>query len=219
MKFLTIVGLLLVTGSTLHAASLGEAAKRERERREKNKAAGVEVKVISTEDLAAPSSGKGTYNDGTSGGSSSPSSTSSSSSFSDRGGSLSAPSDSPSSGALVPPGSSSSSSSDSDPKRDAARRRLAASYQRIAQAAAMFLQYAEAYHGCPIEAAPGTRCYALRVNAASWAIKVAKEMDQAEDDARRGSLPAGEVRRIREAYGLDDPYWDKLVRYMQQHRH
>jgi hypothetical protein len=50
-------------------------------------------------------------------------------------------------------------------------------------------------------------------------VKIAADMDQADDDARRGSLTPGDVRRMRAAYGMDNSYWDRLVRFVQQHRH
>jgi len=233
----TWAALLLVAASTVGAESLGDAAKRERERREKNKAQGVDVKVIGPEELAsAPEDGgKGTFNEGTTGGK--------------KPGSVPPPGRSPSSGsspdvsprsrsgqagsddALAVPRARSGSASNgplidretdkgaaSDPKRDAARAKLEATYQRIAQNAVQFIRYLEASEGCGDGAAPGTRCSQLEIQIVSYAVKIATDMDQADDDARRGSLTPGEVRRMRAAYGMDDSYWDKLMRFVQEHR-
>jgi hypothetical protein len=236
-KIGTWVALLLVAASTVSAESLGDAAKRERERREKNKAQGVDVKVIGPEELAsAPEDGgKGTFNEGTTGGkkavsvpppgrssSPGPSPDAPPRRRSGQAGSADAlavpraPSGPASNGPLIDRETERRSSS--DPKRDAARAKLEATYQRIAQYAVQFVRYVEAYEGCGDAAAPGTRCSQLAVQVVSYAVKIAKDMDQADDDARRGSLTPGEVRRMRAAYGMDDSYWDRLLRFVQEHR-
>jgi len=85
MKSMAWAVLVVLAASWARAESLAEAAKRERERREKNKKSGVETKVVDADELARTQTkkdGKGTFNDGTtgdSGGSSSSSGSASSS--------------------------------------------------------------------------------------------------------------------------------------------
>lgn len=215
MKIALSVVVLILAGSALHAESLADAAKRERERREKNKAAGVEVKVIGAEELAAvpTDGGSGTFNVGTNGNdreyTDAPVKTSNGPSAPRSSAPSTSSGDDPSPRSTTP-------SSDSDPKRDAARQRLAARYQRIASSAAQFLRYAEAYQGC--QGNTGTQCRQLAQSAAQHAINVAEDMEKADEEARRAALAPGEVRLMRAEYGMDDAYWDKLVRFVQEHR-
>ena len=43
-------------------------------------------------------------------------------------------------------------------------------------------------------------------------------MENAEEAARQGWLNPGDVRAVRQRYGMDDALWDKLVRYVHQYR-
>jgi hypothetical protein len=65
MKVLGWIPILLLLGAAAGAESLGDVAKRERERPEKKKQEGADAKVVHEEELAAPSSrdAKGTMED------------------------------------------------------------------------------------------------------------------------------------------------------------
>jgi hypothetical protein len=44
------------------------------------------------------------------------------------------------------------------------------------------------------------------------ALLVGRQLSDAEDLARKSWLPAGDVRELREKYGLDDGVWDMAAR-------
>jgi len=43
-------------------------------------------------------------------------------------------------------------------------------------------------------------------------------MEEAEEAARQGWLNPGEVRAVRQRYGMDDSFWDQLVSMVRQYR-
>lgn len=204
MKALAWLAVFSIAGTLANAQSLGEAAERERLRREKLKKAGTETKVIDGEALAAgPAKGsKGTYN------------------TSPVSGTAGAPDASAS-----PPLSTSSrpgetgKPSDVDLIRAEARQRLAGSYQRIGGMLSAFTQAAQQYEGCQgLEVYATNRCAKVVQTMENLIRSVAILMDQAEDAARQGWLNPEEVRAIRKRYGLDDPIWDEIVSYVRRHR-
>jgi hypothetical protein len=49
-------------------------------------------------------------------------------------------------------------------------------------------------------------------------MSIAASMEDAEDAARQGWLVPGDVRAMRERYGMSSSFWDELVRLVHQHR-
>ena len=201
MKAWAWVAALSMLGSLAHADSLGEAAKRERERREKVKqqqGTSTAARVIRDEDLRAAPAGdaKGTFSSGAG-------------VAAGRAG-VSVP-ESPAAGTGGP--------SEVDTIRAGARQRLESSYAEIAANAGSFLQAVEDYLRCNAsQAAPNARCAAQAVRVTTLAVSVAVGMEHAEDAARQGWLNPGEVRAVRQRYGMDDAAWDRLVSYVNQYR-
>ena len=122
MKAWAWLAAVSILGSIAHAESLGEVAKRERERREKNKRQGTETKVINDDDLTAgrDKDSKGTFNPGAG-------------LATGRGG---AGASGPSKGSTPPSPSASPAGGDAvtevDVRRAGARQRLESSYEKIA---------------------------------------------------------------------------------------
>lgn len=179
-----------------YADSLGDVAKREQERREKKKqqqGTPAETRVIREEELAAApgKDAKGTFNPG-SGFASAPA----------------RPSPSPSAGVGV-------AVSAVDAIRAGARERLESTYATIAGSAQSLLEAVGEYQRCVNPAIP--RCRSLGITIATLSIRVATSMEEAEDAARQGWLAPGEVRAMRQRYGMDDAAWDSLVRLVQQY--
>ena len=194
---------VLMVGSMAQADSLGELAKRERERREKQKeqqGTSVETRVIRDEDLAAAAGrdSKGTFNPGSGFASGWP---------------TASPSPSPSSS----PGST-GSVTQIDATRAAARERLETSYQKISEMAQSLLQEVQRYQAQKCEDMPRRDCQGLLIVIGKLAISIGITMDDAEEAARQGWLNPGEVRAMRQRYGMDDAMWDKLVSLVHTYR-
>ena len=200
--------------SVAEADSLGAAAKREQERREKSGKA--PVKVIGDEDLAAGpgATSKGTYN-------AAPGSPAS--------GAASAPASRTGTGprgqaAARPAGAAPAGSpvSEVDSKRVAARQRLDAAYSRISSIADNLIAAAQQYRRCqglPVDStATVNNCGPMLEDIGMMAIAVGVGMADAEEAARQGWLSPGEVRAARQKYGMEDAYWDKLVSLVAQYR-
>jgi hypothetical protein len=188
-----------ILGSPTYADSLGDVAKREQERREKKKQQGpqTESKVIHDEDLlAAPGKdSKGTFSPGTG-------------FVSGRAPRLPAPSSSPSSSGGI---------TEVDLIRAGARQRLESSYERIGGMAESLVQAVVEYQQHCGEPAT-SRCRSLIITIGNLAMSVGLSMEDAEEAARQGWLNPGDVRAVRQRYGMDDALWDKLVRYVHQYR-
>lgn len=206
MKAWGWVPILLLTGSMASAQSLGEVAERERERREKDKQAGAKPKVIDSDGLATRTGkdAKGTFNPvagSTRGGT---------------GAASPAPASSPPTTTTMKEGGR----TDVDRQRAAAMESLVASYAAIAATARDFLQVAQHYNDRCAGGSQATTdsCLALGRTADRLAIAVADAMTQAEDAARQGWLPPGEVRAVRQRFNMDQAWWDELVRLVRQHR-
>jgi len=209
MKAWGWVALIPILGTLASAESLGDAAKRERERREKTKQAGTPTRVIHEEDLVTGpgKSAKGTFNPRTG----------------SRGGD--AGSSGPPKGSASPLPSASSFGegsaplSEVDAKRDAARRRLESSYGDIARMAWSFIRAVREYETCAKALITMTEyCRVLAGRIESSARAIAASMEEAEDAARQGWLPPGDVRDVRRRYGMDDAFWDELVTLVRQSR-
>ena len=63
-----------------------------------------------------------------------------------------------------------------------------------------------------------SRCQALAARIERLAISIGVGMEEAEEAARQGWLNPGEVRAVRQRYGMDDSFWDQLVSMVQQYR-
>jgi hypothetical protein len=199
MKAWGWVVVVSILGSPTYADSLGDVAKREQERREKKKQQGpqTESKVIHDEDLlAAPGKdSKGTFSPGTG-------------FVSGRAPRLPAPSSSPSSSGGI---------TEVDLIRAGARQRLESSYERIGGMAESLVQAVVEYQQHCGEPAT-SRCRSLIITIGNLAMSVGLSMEDAEEAARQGWLNPGDVRAVRQRYGMDDALWDKLVRYVHQYR-
>jgi hypothetical protein len=210
MKASAWMAIFPILGSLAYADSLADAARKERERREKNKAA-AEATVIREEDLAAgPRKGaKGT--------------------FSSAAGAASnaAPASNVALAAGVAPTPSTETGAGDGPPtgvdatRAAARRRLEESYAAIAETASALVQAAQRYEGCrgpqPTDAHMST-CRQLLLGIGTLAISVGVRMQDADEAARQGWLSPGEVRDARRRYGMEQAYWDQLVALVRRYR-
>jgi hypothetical protein len=200
MKAGVWVALIPILGTLANAESLGDAAKRERERREKTKHAGTQTKVIHEEDLVT---GPGKEAKGT---------------FNPRTGAVVGGGDA---GAGGPPKGSDAKDplTEVDARRDAARRRLESSYADIAGMAWSFIQAVREYQVCVnMQLSLTQHCRALATRIETSARAIAASMEEAEDAARQGWLPPGEVRDMRRRYRMDDSFWDELVALVRQAR-
>jgi hypothetical protein len=207
----------LTSQAPLQATSLGEAAKRERERREKNKADGVEVKVISADDLAeVPSDGgKGTYNEGTNGAPARRPSESSS------GATAANPSTEGSSADRSPlvldsaPGRDKRSAA--PPKPSAAMSDLISAYRNMASSAKSLIDNAKAYEGCDSGMVSGSTCTGVATTLTRLAKSLAHDLERAEQTAREGGVTPGEIRvaQSRCDCGVD---FDHVARLVQKYR-
>jgi len=204
MKAWAWLAAVSILGSIAHAESLGEVAKRERERREKNKRQGTETKVINDDDLTAgrDKDSKGTFNPGAG-------------LATGRGG---AGASGPSKGSTPPSPSASPAGGDAvtevDVRRAGARQRLESSYEKIAGEAWSLAEAVKQYASC----GETSRCQALAVRIERLAISIGVGMEEAEEAARQGWLNPGEVRAVRQRYGMDDSFWDQLVSMVRQYR-
>jgi hypothetical protein len=200
MKAWVWVALIPILGTLANGESLGDAAKRERERREKTKQAGTQTKVIHEEDLVT---GPGKEAKGT---------------FNPRTGAVARGGDA---GASGPPKGSDGKDplTEVDARRDAARRRLESSYADIAGMAWSFIQAVREYQVCVnMQLSLTQHCRALATRIETSARAIAASMEEAEDAARQGWLPPGEVRDMRRRYRMDDSFWDELVALVRQPR-
>jgi hypothetical protein len=202
-----------------HGASLGDAAKRERERRDKNKEQGIEVRVLDASDLAAAPSdgGKGTFNEGTTGGKTSPP---------EGAPPPSAPMTPSVPGAgspllpgatLLDPAPQAPRASD-DYRRDSARNAVSSAYRSMASSAARLVKDAKEYQGgCTTGTASGSRCTTLARNLTRLATSLSDSMEAAEALAQAGRVTPGEVREIQERCGCDVD-WSAAERLINQYR-
>src|SRR5262249_22101311 len=210
MRALCLVAILSILSSTVVAQSLGEVARREQERRDNEKkkqgASATQPKVIGDEDLHSASSkdSKGTYSAPAGSTGTSPSSSATA------GRAAASP------GGLAP---SAGSLSEVDGLRAAARGELEESYQRINAVARTFVEGVQLYESSRCEdAGYSPRCARLLANIATLAFSIGSSMEDAEDAARRGWLPPGEVTATRARYGMSSSYWDRLVELVHRYR-
>jgi hypothetical protein len=214
--------LLVCAGPTAlaHGESLGDAAKRERERREKNKEQQIELRVLDDSDLAAAPSdgGKGTFNEGTTGGRKpSP----------PEGApppSAPMPPDAPGTGSpLLPPGGGAlldapqAPRSSGDYRRDSARNALYSAYRSMASSAARLVKDAKEYQGCTTSTVSGSRCVSLARNLTRLATSLSDSMEAAEALAHAGRVTPGEVRETQERCGSGVD-WSAAERLINQYR-
>jgi len=199
MKVPAGLAMVPILVSLAQAESLGDVAKRERERREKNKA--TEIKVIGEEELAAGrgNKAKGTYSAPTGSASGAPNAN------------------------IAPPSPSSTKDgsgeqSEVDARRAVARERLDATYEAIRDTAWSLMQALGQYRRCSEPVIPPRNCETLLVRVGNLVLSVAASMEDAEDAARQGWLTPGDVRDARRRHGMADSFWDELVRVVHQYR-
>lgn len=198
----------MAAGICAGAESLADAAKRERERRKKNQEAGVtartvrpdEVKSVDPRPTATPrsdSSGEPPDSSGSSMG---------------RDGMVPG-------GTVLEPPERRSAPSAVDGVRNATLQALRAKYQKIAGLASSLDRNVESYEKrCEGVGGAGSYCANLFDTIVKQAVIISIAIDESEDEARKGWLPAGEVRDLRRQTGLDDAIWDELVRIVSQYR-
>jgi hypothetical protein len=203
MKASAWMAIFPILGSMVYADSLADAARRERERREKNKGT-AEATVIREEELVA---GRGQASKGT---------------FSSAAASAT---DAAEPDAALPAASTETSGGSSpagaDATRAAARRRLEQSYAAIAQNAFALMRAVQLYQGCqgPQQTdAMQSSCRQKLLGIGSLAFAIGARMQDAEEAARQGWLSPGEVRDARRRYRMDDSYWDQLVTLVRTYR-
>jgi hypothetical protein len=205
MAWIVLVPML---GSLAYADSLADAARRERERREKTKGA-ARVTVIGDEELAAgPRKGsKGTFNpaagvtaEATPEVSLAPASSTQS----------------------AEPGDAAEAPGQVEAMRAAARSRLEASYSAMGQAYADLKEAARQHErecrGPQPDSRTTNACRQRLIDLAGLAVAVAVHMDEAAEAARQGWLSPGEVRDARRRHGMDEAEWDRLSALVRQYR-
>jgi hypothetical protein len=207
---LLALAVLAVAGRLASEESLGDAAKRERERREKGK--GSESRVIQEQDLHAPSpkDSKGTFSGG------SPAADPTSAAVDPRP-------VVPSSTGVIPWGVSATptpppagGNPEVDATQAAARARLRRSYQKVAAYAKALGQAVRDFEDCPTI---NEQCHRRLVKAQGLAQSVSAEIAEADEAARQGWLPPGDLRAAREEQGLHDAAWEQLLGWVQQYKH
>jgi hypothetical protein len=190
-----------LVGTLAHAESLGDVAKRERERREK-KGEAAQAKVIREDDLVARVGGAGSG--GTFSGA-----------VGSTAGRTNAGTTKPSS---APAENKTGPITEVEAKRLAARERLEASYESIRDTAGLLWQAITQYVPCEGVIPVSLSCQARFRHVLALAWSIGASMADAEDAARQGWLNPGEVRDARRRHGMNDSSWDDLVREVQKYR-
>lgn len=109
--------------------------------------------------------------------------------------------------------------SDVDAARAEGRQKLEAAIHRVASLGVEMVRYAQHYDlHCRNTVAADPVCAQVLARIGALAVAVGAGLDAAEDAARTSWLPPGEVRAMRERYGLDAAVWDEIVRVTRQFR-
>ena len=190
MKAWAWMAVVPILTSVALAESLGDAARRERERREK-KGEVAKAPVIREEDLVAGpgKAAKGTFN----------------------------PAAGSARGRSTAEGRE-AARSEVDIRRAAARERLEASYEMIRETAGSLIHAISEYGPCEGVIPVSTSCAARLRHIGRLALSVGLSMEDAEEAARQGWLTPGDVRDARRRYGMHDAFWDEHVRVVRQYR-
>lgn len=201
MKAWAWVAVVPMLGSLAHAESLGDVARRERERREKKREVAHATVIREEELVAGPGkASKGTFNPAAG----------------STGGRATAGVAQPSSSST---GNGGGARTEVDIRRAAARERLEASYESIRETASLLWQAVSQHRKCGVAiSAAGKSCQTLLIDIWNLAWSVGASMEDAEDAAREGWLTPGDVRDARRRYGMHDSHWDELVRLVHQYR-
>ena len=80
------------------------------------------------------------------------------------------------------------------------------------------LQAVQRYQNHRCEDLPTSDCEGMLIVVGKLAISIGIAMDDAEEAARQGWLNPGEVRAMRQRYGMDDSMWDQLVGLVHKYR-
>jgi hypothetical protein len=186
-----IAGLLVLSWVvTASAESLSDAARRESERRARNREAGVETKVIGGDELSAATPGRGTFNPG-------------------------APS--PIYGEPAA-GKGAAGKSEVEARRVAAHRRLESQYKKMAPMARRIVDDARGYDECVRAGRKASKCSSLFEKVIRTATTLAPLVDEAENDAREGWLLPGDQRAARDRQRVSEPVWDEATRLARRYR-
>lgn len=204
-RLLAALALCLVCASAF-AQSLGDVARRREEERKKKEKAAAAAPRYDDASLGATGTGKGTYNVGTTGASRSSTGRVESAG---EGGSVTR--------------ASAERLTETDVRRRQAREELEALYGRIVEGASELWEQAGEYRSSCRNATPATpefaaRCDGLLSSIGRLAFQVGAAMDDAEENARKGLLPPGDIREIRQRYNMDGEVWDELQALVRQYR-
>jgi hypothetical protein len=202
MKAWAWMAVVPILSSLAHAESLGDVAQREHERRAKTRDVPRATLIREEELVAGPGkASRGTFNPAV-------------------GPAIIRPK-----ADVAPPAASSTANgggarTEVDNRRAAARDRLEASYEMIRDTAWSLMQAIAQYEQCRGPVIPANKsCEAQLFHIGFLALSVAARMEDAEDAARQGWLTPGDVRDARRRHGMDDSFWDALVRAVAQYRY
>jgi len=190
MRFvLAVAGVALAVGLA-SAQGLGDAARKEQERRQKNHEKGVAARAFSDTDLRAGGAASSTEE-----------TTSSSADVSE-----------PHARREGDRPSTSSGSGPVDGARAAGRRRLDALYGQIASQANALVAEARGYTASGCDKGTGAECQTRAASLGRLACAVGQNLEAADDLGRQAWLQPGEVRELRDRHGLEDDLWYEISR-------
>lgn len=191
MKLGVALGCLAFVAGSALGQGLGDAAKKEQERRKQNQDKGVQARSFSDDDLGGSSGltleDDKEERDGQTGG---------------RASSGSAPSGS------APQG---------EDRRASGKRKLADVYAHIAGQASQLVDVAQQYVGKGCETTVSDECGVLLQALDSLACAVGRNLDMANDLARQSWVLPGDVRELRGQYGLEERFWYELSSLARRH--
>lgn len=189
-RYVTAACIVLAWGLAW-AQGLGDAARKEQERRGRNKDKGVEARSFSDADL----SGVGGTASGTQ------------------------PAVSGANDAARPEAEASAPSRGSsvDSTRAAGRRQLDSLYGRIAGQAGALVAQAREFVAAECDRGQGDECNARAAALERLACAVGQNLEAADDLGRRAWLSPGEVRELRDRHGLEDDIWYQISRLSNQY--
>jgi hypothetical protein len=115
------------------------------------------------------------------------------------------------------PGSSRSSDDAKAAAKAEVEQVLNDAYSQISTAARPFVAEVVAYERECSKVKTAT-CTNLAQSIGWSAVQIANAMEKVDEAVRRASIPPGEVRAARRRYGMEDSFWDDVVRFVAQFR-
>lgn len=98
-----------------------------------------------------------------------------------------------------------------------ARRQISAEYARIATSGRRWLEDAALYdRTCGTARVPGRTCRTQQARLRARAAALSRQLDVAEDTARRGWLEPGEAREIAQRRGVDESLPSEIARILRE---